>query len=144
MAEGRTMSRVDATGPTPDDPSVGELVSQLSEQVSRLVRDELRMAQLEVRQKGKRLGIGAGAFGAAGILAFLGAAALISCAILALALVIPAWSAALIVAAILVVASAILALTGKKKVAAGAPPIPTGTAESVKQDAAVLKEHLSR
>jgi uncharacterized membrane protein YqjE len=138
------MSRVDSTGPTPGDPSVGELVNQLSEQLSRLVRDELRMAQLEVQQKSKRLKIGAGAFGAAGILAFLGAAALISCAILALALVIPAWAAALIVAAALMVASAILALTGKKKVSEGAPPIPTGTAKSVKQDATVLKEHLGR
>jgi hypothetical protein len=138
------MSRVDTTGPAPEDPSVGQLVSQLSEQLSRLVRDELRMAQLEVQRKGRRLGIGAGAFGAAGVVAFLGAAALVSCAILALALVIPAWAAALIVAVALLAVSGVLARIGKKKVDDGAPPVPTATVESVKQDAAVLKEHISR
>src|SRR3712207_6849949 len=88
-------------------------------QISRLVRDEARLAQAEVTQKAKRLGVGAGLFGGAGLFAFLGLATLITTAILLLDLVLPAWLAALIVTVVLFVIAGVLALIGKKDVQIG-------------------------
>jgi uncharacterized membrane protein YqjE len=120
--------------------STSELISQLSEQSSRLIREELQLAQAEVAQKAKRLGMGAGMFGTAGLIAFFGLATLITTAILALALLVDAWLASLIVMVVLFVIAAVLALVGKKQVARGAPPAPERTMESVKQDVKTVKE----
>lgn len=130
--------------PKPGSEPLGELVSKLSEQVTRLVRDEMRLAAVELKQKGKRVGIGAGLFGAAGLLGFFGLAALLLCAGLALDLVLPAWLAALIVAAVVLVVAGLLALVGKKDVQAAGAPVPTQAVASVKQDVAEIKERTSR
>lgn len=119
--------------------SVAELVNRLSNQTSRLVRDELKLAQAELQQKGKHAGIGLGVFSGAGLLAFFGVAALVTTAVLALALVLPGWAAALIVAAFLFIAAGIAALVGKKQVQQAAPP-PERTVASVKTDVQELKE----
>ena len=72
------------------DATVGELARQLPEQISRLVREELRLAQLEMTQKGKRAGIGAGMLGGGGVIALYGVAAVLAAAILALTLPVAA------------------------------------------------------
>ncbi len=123
----------------PQDMSTGELVTRLSEQTSRLVRDELRLAQAEMSQKAKHGGIGAGLFGAGGLLALFGLGTLIAAAVLALALALPAWAAALIVAAVLFVAAGIAALVGKKEIQQ-AKPTPERTIETVKDDIEEIKE----
>lgn len=123
----------------PQDMSTGELVTRLSEQTSRLVRDELRLAQAEMSQKAKHGGIGAGLFGAGGLLALFGLGTLIAAAVLALALALPAWAAALIVAAVLFVAAGIAALVGKKEIQQ-ATPTPERTIETVKDDIEEIKE----
>jgi hypothetical protein len=128
----------------PKDASTGELISQLTEQLSRLVRDEARLAQAEVTQKAKRLGIGAGLFGGAGLMAFFGLAVLISAAVLGLASVLPAWLAALIVAVVLFAVAGVLALVGKKDVAQASPPVPTQAIAGVQADIAAVKQGLSR
>jgi uncharacterized membrane protein YqjE len=120
--------------------STSELISQLSEQSSRLIREELQLAQAEVSQKAKRLGVGAGMFGAAGLIAFFGLATLITTAILALTLLVDAWLASLIVMVVLFVIAAVLALVAKRQVARGVPPVPERTIESVKQDVETVKE----
>ncbi len=130
--------------PEPENASTGQLISQLTEQISRLVRDEARLAQAEVTQKAKRLGVGAGLFGGAGLVAFFGLAALITAAILALALVLPAWLAALIVAVVLFAVAGVLALVGKKDVEKGSPPVPAEAISSVKTDIATVKESARR
>ena len=130
--------------PEPENASTGQLISQLTEQISRLVRDEARLAQAEVTQKAKRLGVGAGLFGGAGLVAFFGLAALITAAILALALVLPGWLAALIVAVVLFAVAGVLALVGKKDVQKGSPPVPTEAIASVKTDIATMKESARR
>lgn len=136
-------TRADAQ-PLPENASTGQLIGQLSEQISRLVRDEARLAQAEVTQKAKRLGIGAGLFGGAGLFAFLGLAVLVATAVLALDLVLPAWLAALIVAVALFVIAGILALVGKKDVEKGSPPVPTEAMAGVKTDIATVKESARR
>lgn len=121
------------------DPSTGELLAQLSEQSSLLVRRELQLAQAEMQQKAKRVGLGAGLFGTAGLIALYGVATLLATIILALALVVSAWLAALIVTVVLFVAAAVAALIGKNKVSDGTPLAPERTIDNVKQDVATLK-----
>ena len=130
--------------PQPSEPSTGQLISDLTNQISRLVRDEARLAQAEVTQKAKRLGIGAGLFGGAGLFAFFGLAALITTAILALSLVLPAWLSALIVALVLFAVAGVFALVGKKDVQKGSPPLPTEAIASTKTDIQTVKESAKR
>jgi hypothetical protein len=137
-------TRATAPPPAPEDASTGQLIGQLTEQISRLVRDEARLAQAEVTQKAKRLGVGAGLFGGAGLFAFFGLAVLIATAVLALALVLPAWLAALIVAVVLLAVAGALALVGKKDVDKGTPPVPSEAIASTKADIATVKESARR
>ncbi|WP_018587835.1 phage holin family protein [Salinispora arenicola] len=116
------------------DPSTAELVQRATEQVSRLVRDELALARVELAQKGKRAGIGIGLFGGAAALALYGLGALAATVILLLALIMPGWVAALIVAVVLFVGAGVLALIGKKQVGQAVPPVPEGTVRSVRAD----------
>jgi hypothetical protein len=121
------------------DQSLGDLVSQVSEQTSRLIRDELRLAQLEMTQKGKKAGLGAGLFGGAGLFALYGLGCLIAAAILGLAGPLSPWLAALIVGVILFAVAGCAALVGKKEVAQATPPLPTEAVDGVKQDVHTLK-----
>ncbi|MGI5272677.1 phage holin family protein [Nonomuraea sp. CA-218870] len=121
-----------------------KLVSDLSEQVSRLVRDELRLAKLEITRKGRRAGMGAGVVGVAGIVGLFGAAVLVTAIVLLLALVMPAWLAAAIVAVVLLVTAAVLGLAGKKQVQKATPPVPEQTIASVKADIDAVKEGAHR
>ncbi|MCW2633984.1 MAG: uncharacterized protein JWQ99_351 [Blastococcus sp.] len=130
--------------PAPGDATTGQLIGQLTEQISRLVRDEARLAQAEVTRKAKRLGVGAGLFGGAGLFAYFGLALLITAAVLALALVLPAWLAAGIVAVVLFAIAGVLALVGKKDVAKASPPLPTEAIAGVQADIATVKRGLSR
>lgn len=128
-------------GTSADDARIGGLVSQLSEEVSTLVRGELELARLELTQKAKHAGTGLGAFGAAGILALYGLGVLIATAILALALVLDAWLAALIVGVVILIVAGGIALFGKKQVSEGTPMKPERTTESVKRDVDAAKQH---
>jgi MFS family permease len=122
-----------------EEPTIGALVHDLSEEIPALVRSEIRLAQAEVTQKGKALGAGVGIFSAAGLLAFFGAATLVAAAVLALSEAIPAWASALIVAAVLLVVAAVVALAGRRKVTEGQPLKPERAAAGVKQDVAAVK-----
>jgi uncharacterized membrane protein YqjE len=126
------------------DPSLGDLVAQLSTQVPDLIRSELRLAQAEVTAKGKRAGIGIGMFSVAGLLAFFGLAFVLTTVALLLDLFLPGWAAALVVAVVLLAGAGVAALLGKKKVAEAAPPTPERTIESVKEDIAAVKGATSR
>ena len=126
------------------DESIGDLVKQLSEQTSTLVRQEMRLAQAELQEKGKRAGIGAGMFGASGLVAFFGAATLIAAAVLALATAVDAWLAALIVAVVLLLVAGVAALLGKKQVEQATPPAPEQAIESVKRDVETVKAGAQR
>ena len=133
-----------AAQPDPAQASTGELIGQLSEQVTTLVRSEVRLAQAEVTQKVKKLGVGAGLFGGAGVVALLGVGALVTAAILALALVMPGWLAGVLVAVVLFLVAGVLALLGKKDVQQAAPPLPTDTLASVQADIETVKQGISR
>lgn len=126
------------TKPT-GDASIGELMSQLSTQTSRLIRDEMRLAQKEFQESAKHAGIGAGLFSVAGLLAFFGAATFIAAAVAALALVLEVWAAALIVGAVLFLVAGIAALIGRNQAREATPAAPR-TVETVKADIQELKD----
>jgi lipopolysaccharide export LptBFGC system permease protein LptF len=123
-------------------PSTAELVSQLSEQVSTLVRDELALARAELSEKGKRAGVGAGLLGGGGVLALYGVGSLLFTIGALLALAMPAWLAALIVTVVLFAAAGIVALIGKKQVKQAVPPAPTAAVDSAKKDVDAIKTGL--
>ncbi|UFR00209.1 phage holin family protein [Streptomyces sp. Go40/10] len=123
---------------------MSELVQRASRQLTELVRTEMRLAQAEMKEKGKRYGKGGGLFGGAGLVGLLMLQALVATVIAALALVLPVWAAALIVTAVLGVIAAAMAMSGKKQIAQAAPPTPEQTVENVKADVAEIKESAHR
>jgi Putative Actinobacterial Holin-X, holin superfamily III len=133
--------RDDSAGPSlpprpagSESPSAGQLVSQLSQELSTLVRDEMRLAQAEMTEKAKKVGVGAGMFGAAGLLALYACGVLIATAILVLALALDPWLAALIVGVVLLAAAGVAALLGRNRVQEAGSPVPIRAVESVKRD----------
>ena len=129
---------------TPPDDSIAALITQVTEESSRLVRTELKLAQVEMTEKAKTAGVGIGAFGVAGVLALFGVGCLIVTAIFALALVLPTWAAALIVGVLVLAIAGVAALIGKKKVTEATPPVPSSAVENVKADVAEIKESVRR
>jgi MFS family permease len=121
------------------DASIGELVRQVSMQTSRLIRDELRLAQAELAEKGKRAGIGAGLFGGAGIFAGYGLGCFVAAAILGLAGPVDDWLAALIVGGVLFVVAGVAALIGKREVSDATPALPGEAVDGIKHDVRTLK-----
>ena len=119
--------------------STGDLVKQLTQQVSTLVRQEVELAKVEMTDKGKKAGVGIGMFGGASVAALLGLGALTAFLILVLDLAMPAWAAALIVGVIWAAVAGVLALQGREKVKEVGTPLPEETTESVKEDVEWLK-----
>lgn len=129
---------------TSPDASLATLVKQLSEDSSHLVRSELQLFRTEMTEKAKTAGAGAGLLSGAGVIALFGVGALVTTGILALALILPAWLAALIVTVVLFAIAGIAALLGKKKIEQLAPPTPDRTVESVKEDITQIKDSAHR
>jgi putative superfamily III holin-X len=130
--------------PPPPERPTAELVRQLSEQVSVLVRDELKLAQLEMTRKGKQAGTGAGMLGGGGLIALYGVGCLIACAILAISGVLAAWLSALIVGVTLLAVAGAAALVGKSRLQKAVPPVPAETVDSVKTDVDEIKQRARR
>jgi hypothetical protein len=129
-----------AAGAELPDSSAGELVKQLSQQLSRLVRDELKLAENEMAVKGARAARGAGLFGGSGVIALFGIGCLLAAAIAGLALVLATWLAALIVGAALLAIAGIAVLIGRKQLSQAVPPVPEQAVDSVKADVQTIKE----
>jgi uncharacterized membrane protein YqjE len=121
------------------DQSTSELVQRASEQITRLVRDEIQLAKTELAEKGKHVGIGVGLFGGAGVLVMYGVGALIATLVIVLELFLALWLAALIVTAALFLGAGVLALLGKIQVSKAVPPEPREAVASVKADVDQVK-----
>ncbi|MCU1658800.1 MAG: hypothetical protein JWO57_3456 [Pseudonocardiales bacterium] len=124
--------------------SMGVLTAHLSEQISRLARDEMALAQIEAKQRAKRIGAGLGMFGAAGLLAFFGVSCGVAAAVIGLANVMRPRLAAVAVGAALLFVAGLVALPGWKGVTERRPPVPHDSIESVKADVAAVKQALKR
>lgn len=133
-----------AHSPAEREASTSELVKQLSEQVSVLVRDELKMARLELTQKGKQAGIGVGLFGASGLGALYGVACLLAAVIIAIAGEVKAWLAALIVGLAVLAVSGLAALIGRGRLKRATPAVPEQAVEGTKADVEEVKERMHR
>jgi len=140
MSEGTRGSQPVAAQERP----AGELVKDLSEQVSHLIRDELRLAQLEMTRKGKQAGLGIGLFAGSGGIAVYGLGCLIACAVIAIASVLAAWLAALIVGVALLLLAGAAALLGKGRLSKATPAVPEETIGSVKADVDEIRERTHR
>lgn len=119
--------------------STAELVQRASEQVSRLVRDEIALAKAELAVKGKHAGIGVGLFGTSGVLALYGVGAAIATLIIVFDIFLPLWLAALIWTVALFLLAGVLALIGKSQVTKAVPPEPKAAIASVKADVDEVK-----
>jgi hypothetical protein len=131
-------------GDAAQEHSTGELVKQLTEQVSTLMRDELKLAQVEMTRKGRQAGLGAGMLGGGGLIALYGVGCLIACAIIGLSHVVQPWLAALIVGMALLAIAGVAALIGKGRIQQATPPVPTEAVDSVKADVEEIKERARR
>jgi uncharacterized membrane protein YqjE len=121
--------------------SIGDLLKQLSQETSNLVRQEMALARAELTEKGKRAGVGAGMLGGAGVAALLTLGALTACIILVLSEWMDAWLAALIATVVWAVVAGVLALQGRTKVQEASPPVPEQTVETLKEDVEWAKTH---
>jgi hypothetical protein len=133
-----------AQPPALHERSTGDLVKLLSEQVSVLVRDELKLAQVEMTRKGKQAGVGAGMLGSGGLIALYGVGCLIACAVIALSGVVAAWLAALIVGVALLSVAGVAALMGRGRLQKAAPPVPGQAVAGIKTDMDVIRERARR
>ena len=112
----------------------GELLKELSDHTTTLVRKEIELAKAELGEKGKKAGQGAGMFGGAGLFGVFAFGALTTAIIAALDSVMELWLAALIVAVVYAAIAGVLALQGRNKVQEATPPLPEQATESVKED----------
>jgi hypothetical protein len=102
--------------PADPSPSIVDLVKSISSDAVRLVRENLELVKARFARTAKRAGIGAGVAAGGATLAFLGFVGLLVAAGLGLALVVPPWTAALIVAGALLGAGAAFAMLGVREV----------------------------
>jgi hypothetical protein len=140
MADGQIQTEHGVRNGAADDRPLAELMRDLSQQSTELIRQEIELAKAELRAKGKSAGVGAGMFGAAGLIAVFGVGALTACLILALATAMDGWLAALIVAVVYLAAAGVAALVGKGKVQEATPPAPEQAIASTKEDVRWTKQ----
>ncbi|MBD3781646.1 MAG: phage holin family protein [Micrococcales bacterium] len=127
---------------SPDTATTGQLVARLGEQVSDLVRSEMELARADLTESVRHAGLGAGLVGGAGVVALYGLGVLVAAAVLALALVVDAWLAALLVAVVLFLVAGAVALVGRRQVAQAPPPVRRSVA-SVRTDVETLRDRRS-
>jgi|HubBroStandDraft_5_1064220.scaffolds.fasta_scaffold979624_2 hypothetical protein len=139
-----TQQATQATPASGGGNSTHEIIQQLAEQLSHLVRDEVKLAEAEMTRKGKRVAKGAGLFGGSGVVALYGAGCLIAAAVAGLATVLAVWLAALIVAAVLFGCAGLAALAGKREVSHATPLVPEQTIASVQADAETITEGMQQ
>ena len=114
--------------------SVGELLKQLANETTTLMRQELELAKAEMREKAGKAGPGFGMWGAAGAMALLALGSLTAFLILALDGAMPNWLAALIVGLVYAAIAGLLYLRGKRKVDEAGSPVPEQAIETLKED----------
>jgi len=117
----------------------GDLVRQLAEETSTLVRQEIALARAEVMSKSKKAGLGLGELGGAGIAGLYALGALTASFIAALALLLPVWAAALVVAVAYGALAASLALVGRRQLQENLPPTLDRTEKTMKENVEWVK-----
>jgi uncharacterized membrane protein YqjE len=132
---------MDSPSTPPHESSAAELLKQVSEQTQRLVRQELALARLEITDKARHAGLGAGMLAGAGLVVFFAAGTLVAMLVLVLATALDAWLAALVVAVALLALAGLLGALGKGQLERATPPAPEQAIESVKADVEEVRSH---
>lgn len=126
-------TRPDETA-TVTEQSTAQLVQHASDQMSRLIREELALARAELADKGRRTGFGAGLLGGGGLVALYGIGALVLAAILGLAQGMAGWLAALLIGVVLLIIAGVLGLLGRRQMREAMSPMPSGITQSMRAD----------
>jgi uncharacterized membrane protein YqjE len=116
------------------DRPIGELLKELANETTTLVRQELDLAKAEMREKAGKAGPGFGMWGAAGVTGLLALGSLTAFLILALDGAMPNWLAALIIGLVYAAIAGVLYMRGKHRVEEAGSPVPEKTIETVKED----------
>jgi hypothetical protein len=127
------------TPPEPREKPIGELLGDLGDQLTTLIRQELALARAELAQKGREAGMGLGLIGAAAVIGLAALGSFTTFLIVIIAKALPLWGAALLVAGVMAAVAGLLALRGRDRLNRGAPPVPEQTLDTVKEDVAWAK-----
>jgi len=122
----------------PAETSIGQIIADISDDLSTLFRQEVELAKAEVRQEATKAGKAAGMLGAAGFAGYMAVLLLSLAVVFGLSNVMDAGWAALIVAVVWASVGAVLYANGRRKLKT-VSPVPTRTVETVKEDAQWLK-----
>src|SRR5690606_4497704 len=125
-------------------PSIGDLVSTLSEKLSTLIRHEIELAKAEMAEKAKHAGLGIGLFVGAGVLAFWATGVLIATIILGIAEGLPAWLAALIVFVAILLVAGLMVFLGKRALEKSSPPVPERAQANIRLDVEAVRQGLAK
>ena len=117
-----------------EEPGIGELIGEITSDLSRLFRQEVELAKAEVKVEAKKAGKASGMFAGAGLAGLMVIILLSFALVYALDAVMPQGWAAVIVAVLWAIVGAVLYLQGKKQMAT-VDPVPHQTVETVKEDA---------
>ncbi|MBA2955476.1 phage holin family protein [Nocardioides sp. MAH-18] len=120
-------------GPASDGRSIGEIVGDVTQDLTTLIRQEIDLAKTELKEEGTKAAKGAGMLGGAGLAGFFAVLFLSTTLMFVLDEFLELWLAALIVTAVWAVATAALAVIGKNKLQASRPQLPQ-TQETLKED----------
>ncbi|HEV8570959.1 MAG TPA: phage holin family protein [Actinoplanes sp.] len=128
----------DRAATDPAETSVGELIGNISDDLSRLFRQEVELAKAELKQEATKAGKAAGMLGGAGFAGYLAVVLLSFALVFGLGNVMDLGWAALIVAIIWGVIGAVLYANGRKKLKT-VDPVPHRTVDTIKEDAQWMK-----
>lgn len=123
-----------------DGATVGELFARISLQLRQIVRGELELIQMQLKEKGKNVGVGAALFAGAALCGFFALGILLAAAVLGLAVVLPAWLSALIIGVAILLIAAVLALIGKNRIQKGEMPSAAEAKAHLKKDLDAVKK----
>ncbi|MEZ4732806.1 MAG: phage holin family protein [Caldilineaceae bacterium] len=124
------------------EPSIGTLFTDLTEDMAKLVRQEIELARVETMQKVNRGMRSVIMMAAGGFVAYAGFILLLIAVGIGLASIMPLWLSMLIVGVVVLIVGAILIGSGRSSLS-NMTVVPENTVESIKEDARWAKEQVS-
>jgi hypothetical protein len=121
------------------DRSLGELISRTTSDLGQLMRDEVELAKVEIKDEVKTASRAGAFMGAAGLLGYLALALLCFAAAWGLSEVVPEGVAFLIVGVVVGAVAGVVFLMGRKKLEE-LDPVPTQTVETIQEDVQWAKQ----
>lgn len=124
-----------------EEQSIGDLFSELANETSLLIRQEISLAQTEMTQKAVKVGKNVGFLAVGGAIGYIALMAIVAAIIIGLAYFIPLWLSALLVGVVIAIVAAVLISSAIKNLK-NADLAPQQTIETLKEDAQWLKKQV--